>query len=389
LYLMEHVNHYLLVGKAYRPKAWVSAVCAATLVGCSQVPVASTTGGIALKIVNLWSQSDPSQSPPDSEFVRLRGPVSRIVRVNPGATDATVMQLDRGSYTVAVAGYRDGSVSVFGQTTDVSVAAGSNVVVAVNLDGFTPVVDSVPEFPGDSLAAIVHYSLPTGAASVVVEWDTLASFGTASHASATGDKLEFQAARYGLYFARVIAVDPDGILGVPSSSITVNLRRVVELDFDHTPNGGALAAGTVIKETYLPWGVTFWVSVQQQMSCGMGGPYANSNRPVDPFTPDFSGNVVSLCAEGTSSAVSEKGFGVIEFNTARKAREFCIGTAPNTPSDSAFFIAYDQAGNPLGSWRAGSAGRQCTPDVGHQVNGGAFSGYLLQLARFDNLVLYY
>jgi hypothetical protein len=343
-----------------------------SLVACGELGEPSGAGGIALNIV-----SDASAVTLDSGRVIVQGPTDTMVRATPGSK-VTITQLSPGSYSVALQGFVGTQVDHFGQTTGVPVVAGQNAEVTVSFQPFRPVLNQPPMYTTD-LHFLVSFPPVPGAASYTIEVATSADFSSAEDTSITGTSINIPVDPIGTIFVRARATDPFGGLGPVSEPRSIETFRMI--NFDATPAGSPVAAGTVVNDLYAEFGITF-TKLGPGTSCGTGPEvYANDNQPVTPF----SGNTVSTCPQGIASDISENGFGVVEAIFAQAASQVCIDVAPDGPGDAAFLEALD-ANNGSLQRITSNLGVQETFCI-HQAGARKvhFSGDGTRFARFDNL----
>ena len=154
------------------------------------------------------------------------------------------------------------------------------------------------------------------------------------------------------------------------------------IDFDHDPLGGAIANGTNVGSTYLPWGVTFgWSGTGS--ACGTSI-YAHA------FTDPSWGSSpqrVSTCGLASAPDINETYFGLIHATFADPWSSVCIEVKPDFAADFAVLRAYDASDQFLSEVTSspGVVGPLCISAPG--IRGVRFSGAGTHFCMFDNLTL--
>ncbi len=237
--------------------------------------------------------------------------------------------------------------------------AGSQVAIQVLLTSSHP--GSNTPVPGET----VTFRLPTGAiaGTAVTNESGIATFNWTIGAGANTIFAEARAA------------------GSPLTFTATGQEISIVIDFDTDPQEAPIEAGTIINSTYASLGVTF-TKLGPGTSCGSGPEvYANSN--VNPLHTGLSGNVVSVCAEGTASDFSENGFGRVEVNFTFSTSDVCIYAAPVSEGHTAFLEAFSASGAIVGTSTTTSPGTICVSGAG--IVGVRFAGQGESFARFDLL----
>lgn len=154
------------------------------------------------------------------------------------------------------------------------------------------------------------------------------------------------------------------------------------IDFDHDTNGAAIANGTNVGSTYLPWGVTFsWSGTGS--ACG-------TNIYAHAFTDPSWGSSpqrVSPCDLASAPDFNETFFGLVHATFADPWSSVCIEVHPDFAGDFAVLRAYDAGDQLLAVTTSppGVTGPLCVyaPDI----RGVRFSGSATHFCMFDDLSL--
>ncbi len=152
------------------------------------------------------------------------------------------------------------------------------------------------------------------------------------------------------------------------------------IDFDHDTNGAAIANGTTVNATYLPWGVGF-----TKDGGSVCGPDVYTNTFFDVSFGSSPGRV-SVCAPPTAADFNEA-FGMVHANFSDPYSSVCIEVRPDFAGEFAVLRAYDASDQLLAQAFSspGVTGSLCVHAPA--IRGVRFSGSGSHYCIFDDLSL--
>ncbi|UCG85042.1 MAG: hypothetical protein JSW71_14000, partial [Gemmatimonadota bacterium] len=192
------------------------------LVACDSPVELPEIGGIRLKVTVADEMAAPAQESIDSLRAWIIGPspatarTSHTIHENQGTFVDTIIGLQPGAYTVALEALADGVVELFGETSGVTVRAGSNTPANVTVSSFSIGTLDSP----DSTTAFrlpISFGAESRAVEYLVEWSRNSDFTpptSSSIGSETTHILTFSTT--GLHYLRVRPRNEFNSLGIAS-----------------------------------------------------------------------------------------------------------------------------------------------------------------------------
>jgi len=210
-------------------KAILLVVSGVTVLLACDGPVSPEQPG-RLSIRAVWHRAEPMEI--DAGRAWIIGPAgdssanrtAQLVETETAFVD-TIGGLPDGSYTVALEGFANGRLEVFGQTGGVQVETGRNTVANVTVNSFETEVTSA-EALADQMGFRVSFRPVAGAEHYRVEWSARADFvGAASTTvpATAGTTITVPITVAGDYYVRARAINTYGSAGVPTSGSAISI----------------------------------------------------------------------------------------------------------------------------------------------------------------------